>query len=355
MIPFTQPSIGPKEFAEVSECFDSGWFSSGKKVEKFEKACADFVGSRYAVAVSNGTVALDIAYKAVGIYTDDEVIVPALTYIATASMVSYQGAVPVFVDVDDTFNINPCLIEREISKKTKAISYIDCGGNPADFEKILEVAKRNGIITILDGAQSFGAKYDGKSTFCLPDVSTTSFHIAKPITTVEGGMIFTNDKAIFNRAKSIRSQGETSSRYNHVLLGTNGRMTDIQAGIGIAQLSGFGDSFRRRELLAEKYNRLLKNKRQSVLSNCKHGYSFYYILTEDRDGVVSLMNKDGIQARAVYPIPACDQPMWLHNKHRKGKYPFAKEITGRLVSLPFFPDMTDIQVEEVVDSLCRIQ
>ena len=194
-INWAEPFFDNEEFKNVKDCFRTDRFTAGKKVLAFEEKMSKITGAKYALAVSNGTVALDLAFKAIGIKPGDEVIVPAISYFSTASSISYQKAIPVFVDVDiKSCCIDPSEIKKAINKKTKAITFIDYGGTPADYKEIKKIAKKHNIPIILDAAQSLGGKYNSKNLGFDGEISTMSFHLAKIITTIEGGMIFTNKK-----------------------------------------------------------------------------------------------------------------------------------------------------------------
>jgi len=199
---------------------------------------SNFLNIKYSIGVNNGTSALDIALKCLGISNGDEVIIPAMSYIATGNAVLYNNGKPIFVDVDDTFCINPFLIEEKITDRTKAIINIDFGGNPSNYTELIKISKKNNIPLIVDGAQSLGAKYHNKMCCSHGIINTTSFHSAKILTTIEGGMIFTNNKEFNLKARMIRNQGE-SSKYIHDIIGNNYRMTDLVASIGNSQMKAF--------------------------------------------------------------------------------------------------------------------
>ena len=220
-VPWAKPDIGEEELKEVVDSFRAEWLSMGPKVKKLEQAFSSFLDVPYAVAVSNGTVALDLALKAIGIGPGDEVIVPAMTYFATASAVSYQHAIPVFVDIENvTFNLSPQRIEEAITRKTKAIIFIDYGGNPADYDEIAAIGEKHSIPVLQDAAQSLGALYKGKKAGAQAKIATISFHMAKVMTSVEGGMVFTYDKSLRDDLLIRRNQGEAiGKKYSHVALG----------------------------------------------------------------------------------------------------------------------------------------
>jgi len=361
-IPWAKPDIGQKELNEVIDSFRSNWFSMGPKVERLEQELASFLNVPHAIAVSNGTVALDLALKAVGIGPGDEVIVPAMTYFATASAVSYQYAVPVFVDIErESFNLNPECIPEAISEKTKAIIFIDYGGNPADYDNIAKVAKKYGLICIQDGAQSLGAVYKGKAAGAQAEISTMSFHIAKVMTTIEGGMVFTHNSSLKEDILIRRNQGEASGeKYKHVILGTNARMSDLQAAIGLAQLRKLPGFLKERKRVAARYDQLFLSKKDkiSIVTTRNEGssnsYFFYPIFVDNRDRIVcALRKKYGIDTRIAYPAPVYEQEVYSSGKLkcRKLKCPVAEEVTPRILNLPIYPTMTNDMIDYVYKSI----
>ncbi len=359
-INWAEPEIGKEEKKLVNDCFNLNRFTQGKKVSLFEKKISKFVGSKYAVAVSNGTVALDLAYKAINLRPGDEVIMPAITYISTAMAVSYQGGIPVFVDVDLKNNcIKASEISKAITKKTKAISFIDYGGYPSNYNEILRISKKKKIPIILDAAQSLGGKYLGKTLGAGGLISTMSFHLAKIITTVEGGVIFTNSKKLYEDLLIRRNIGEPKNqKYQHTILGTNARMTDLQAGIGIAQLKKLKNIVIARNSIAKKYDKLFKNENKIKLFDYDkrnvNSYFFYPILINNRDSVAKkLLKKYGIDTRIAYPKPVFEQPIYKNKvcKSRHLNCPNAKNISKKIINLPIFPKMTNKQIRYTVSSI----
>jgi perosamine synthetase len=363
-IPWSNPSIDYQEKKNVLHCFKINRFTQSVKVEKFEKKISKFVGSKYAVAVSNGTVALDLAYKALDLKKNDEVIVPSISYISTATAVSYQGAIPVFVDVDiNTGCIDSSTIEKAITKKTKAISFIDYGGIPADYEKINRISKKYKIPIVLDAAQSLGAKHNKLPLGSGGLISTMSFHMAKIITTVEGGAIFTNKKKIYNKLKILRNIGEPKNKkYQHVLLGTNARMTDIQAGFGLSQMNKINKILKERKRVANTYDMMFaNNKLITKLNPIKPGDNvsnfFYPILINNRDKVAhQLLKKYGIDTRVCYPKPIYQQAIYKKKILKYKKFPClnAEKICKKILNLPIFPDLKKSEILYVVKCLNKV-
>ena len=357
-IPWAYPDIGQKELNEILNSFQSGWLTMGPKVTQLENKFSSFLNAPYSVAVSNGTVALDLSLKALGVGPGDEVIVPALSFFATASAVNYQSAIPVFVDVDkNTFNLNPKCIGEAITKKTKAIIFIDYGGNPADFDELKKVGQRYGVPLIQDSAQSLGGIYKGKPMGAQAPIATMSFHMAKGMTTIEGGMIFCRRYKIYNDLVSRRNHGEhRSKKYHHIVLGTNARMTDLQAGIGLAQFKQLSKFIEQRKKIASHYNDIFSCNNaeiqvaQTPYPNSSNAYFFYPILIENRNKIAKkLLEKYGIDTRIAYPMPLWKQRIYVEQKQpfRRMECPVTEYVTSRILNLPIYPSMTQKMVEFV--------
>lgn len=314
-IPWSQPEIDEAELSQIADSFKKGWLSMGPKVKEFEYEISKYLSVPHAIAVTNGTVALDIALKILGVVPQDEVVVPAMTYMATASAVSYQYAIPVFVDIEpDSYNLDPSKIQSAISPRTKGIIYIDYGGNPADFEGLKAIADKHGLFLLQDAAQSLGAIYKGSPVGAQTEVSTMSFHMAKVMTTVEGGVILTHNEEYAQEARIRRNQGE-SGKYLHSHLGTNARMTDISAGIGLSQFRKLEWMLRERRRIAERYDSFFKNHPKIELMKCirlesRHAYFFYPILIDNRDHVAATLKDKGIDTRIAYPMPVYEQELY---------------------------------------------
>ena len=361
-IPWAKPTVGQEEMKEVIQTFENNWLTMGPKVSKFEKIMADYLQVQHAIAVSNGTVALDITLKTIGIENDDEVIVPAMTYFATASSVSYQNAIPVFVDIEkNSLNLDPERIEEAITEKTKAILFIDYGGNPSNFDEIEKIGKKHGIKIIQDAAQSLGAVYKLRPMGAQTEISTMSFHMAKVMTCVEGGMIFTHNTDYKEKILSMRNQGEPrNGKYEHVLLGTNARMTDIQAAIGLAQFKKLPRMLEERRRVASVYDELILKSgidaepASTLNKDNQNAYFFYPILVNNRDKIANLLReKYGIDTRIAYPMPIFKQELYVSGrvKCRYMECPIAEQVTSKIINLPIFPDMSNAMIETVVSAL----
>ena len=315
-IPISEPLLGKEEKEKVIECMDSGWISSlGKYIPIFEDNFAHYCSSKYGVAVYNGTVAIQLALRALDISFGDEVIIPNLTFVATANAVAYTGAKPVLVDSEpETWNIDPTKIEEKITDKTKAIIVVHLYGHPCDMDAIQEIADKYNLPIIEDAAEAHGAEYKTKKTGSFGIISCFSFYANKTITTGEGGMCITNDKKLYDRMNFLKDHGMSKEkRYWHPEIGFNFRMTNLQAAIGVAQLEKielFIDVKRKNALL---YNSLLKGVKGITLPPekewAKSTYWMYSILIDkgeyglSRDELIEKLKENNIDSRPFfYPM-----------------------------------------------------
>lgn len=353
-IPVAEPLIGERELEYVSNAVKSGWISSrGEYIQEFENKFAEFCGVRYGVSVMNGTCALHLALASLGIGKGDEVIVPTLTFVATANAVVYTGAKPVFVDSHpDYWCINPEKIEEKITKRTKAIIPVHLYGHPADMDAIMEIAKRDNLYVIEDAAEAHGAEYKGKKVGSIGDIGCFSFYGNKIITTGEGGMIISNDREFVEKAKLLRNQGMSKERkYWHPMVGYNYRMTNIQAAIGLAQLEKIDEMIQIKRRNAELYNSLLRDIPGITLPPAakwaKSVYWMYCILIKDnfrmnRDKLMLKLREKKIDSRPFfYPIHTMP-PYRLDNE-----LPVAEELSMSGISLPSGVTLKKEQIERI--------
>jgi len=346
-IPVTEPVFDEKELEYVTECILSGWVSSGGKFTKlFEEIMADYCNAKHGIACSSGTTALHSVMLVAGIGTGDEVIVPSLSFIATANAVTYTGAKPVFVDSEnETWNIDPSQIEQVITPKTKAIIPVHLYGQPADMDPILEIARKNKLYVFEDAAEAHGAKYKGKTVGALGDAGVFSFFGNKIITTGEGGMIVTNDDKIAEQSRFLRDHGMSKERrYWHTTLGYNYRMTNLQASLGVAQMEKIDSILQKKKEIAECYSESLKGI-PGIIHPPKVDWSdnvywlYSILINKEKFGtgverVVKSLGEAGIDTRPVFP-PIHTQPIYKTGQC----LPVSERISKIGVSLPSAPNL----------------
>lgn len=331
-------------------------FIMGNEVQELEKDLEEFTGAKYAVTCSNGTDALLLAMMALDIKPGDEVITTPFTFIATAETIAFLGATPIFVDIDEkTYNIDPNKIEEKITSKTKAIIPVSLYGQPADMDKIQEIAKKYNLKVIIDGAQSFGSTYDGKTDSNLGDISTTSFFPAKPLGCYgDGGAVFTNDEEIANRMKSLRLHGQ-SKRYHHKYIGMGGRLDTLQAAVLNVKLKYYSKDLNLRQEVATKYTKALKNKSNLVLpfidEKATSAWAQYSMRVKNRDELQNKLKEVGIPTAVHYPMPLHLQECFKYLGYKKGDFPISEIVSEEIMSLPMNPYVTDEEIEYIAGNL----
>lgn len=317
-IPVYKPLLGGNEKKYVNDCLDSTWISSkGKYVDLFEQEFSKYIDVNHSITVSNGTVALHLALEALGIKSEDEVIVPTFTYIASVNAIIYTGAKPVFVDsCEDTWQIDPVDIRKKITKKTKAIMAVHLYGHPCDMDEIIKIAKEYDLYVIEDCAEAFGSKYKGKFVGTFGDISTFSFFGNKTITTGEGGMVVTNDETLCERAKHLKGQGLAKWReYWHDVVGYNYRMTNICAAIGLAQLEQANEIINKKREIASWYKEELKKVPLKVQPEQNGVFNTYWMVTivlddyRKRENLREYLKANGIETRPTF-YPVHTMPMF---------------------------------------------
>lgn len=358
-ISVAQPRLAGNERKYVLDCLDTNWISSnGKYIGAFEEAFARFCGVKHAIAANNGTTALHLALVALDVRPGDEVIVPTVTYIATANAVRYCGATPVLVDVcPDTMNIDPADIERRITPRTKGIIPVHLYGHPAEMPKINEIAGRHHLWVVEDAAEAHGAEVLGRKVGTLGTCATFSFFGNKIVTTGEGGMITTNDDALAAKLRLFRGQGmDPKRRYWFPVVGYNYRMTNIQAAIGLAQMETIDKALADRNTLAAWYDAALAPLQdQLVLPRqrdwAKQVYWMYNIFLREgnehrRDAVMRQLDDAGIETRPVF------YPMHVLPPYKEDtSYPVADEWAQRGINLPTHQDLTQADVQRIAKNL----
>lgn len=354
-----QPKLAGNERKYVLDCLDTNWISSnGKYIGAFEEMFAKFCGVKHAIATNNGTTALHLALVALDLKPGDEVIIPTVTYIATANAVRYCGATPVLADVcPDTMNIDPNDIERRITSKTRGIIPVHLYGHPAEMEPINEIAHRHGLWVVEDAAEAHGAEVLGRKVGGLGTCATFSFFGNKIITTGEGGMVTTDDDDLANKLRLFRGQGmDPKRRYWFPVVGYNYRMTNIQAAIGLAQTEEIDKALSDRATLAGWYNQALAHLQEKIVlpkqqSWAKQVYWMYNIFLKDgdehkRDSVMRKLDEMGIETRPVF------YPMHVLPPYREeATYPVADLWAQRGINLPTHQDLTQDDVHRIADSL----
>ena len=354
-IPWAKPYIDHNEIEEVNHSLKINWLSQGQKVAQLETIFKDLSQREYVVAVSNGTVALDMALMCLSIRPGEEVIVPAHTYFATGASVARMGAIPVFADVNvDTFTIDPVDVRKKITKETRCIICVDLGGNPCDHDALREISLEFGIPILSDAAQSLGGEFAGKSLFTYGNIATTSLHTAKIVNAVEGGMIFTDRKEHFELLIRLRNQGEEPGyKFNHTVLGFNARLSDLHAAIGLGQMKKYDAIVRKRSYVAMKYKESLSGlnniKIVKVRENGKNGWFFFSILAEQRDELAGYLREHGVETRMCYPIPLYKQKAF--NQFDYEKCQNTEYICKHIITLPMYYEITDDDIVYVVDKI----
>lgn len=340
----------------IREVIDSAAFAGGPFVERFEEEFATFCGATYAVGVGNGTDALWFALLALGIGPGDEVITVPMTFMATAEAISYCGAKPVFVDIEEeTYTMDPALLERAITPRTKAVVPVHLFGQTADMDPILEIAQRHNLHVIEDACQAHGAEYRGKKAGSLGSAGCFSFYPGKNLGAFgEAGGIVTSDEALKKKVHVLRDHGQ-GKKYHHSMIGWNGRMDGIQGAVLRVKLKRLTDANNARRAHACLYSELLSSFKQVTIpketKDRMHVYHIYAVRVRNRDQVLQRLSDRGIGCGIHYPIPVHLQTAYKFLGHKVGDFPVS-EICGReFLSLPMFPELTQIQVEKVVNEL----
>lgn len=372
---YGKQSIDEEDINAVVDVLRGDYLTTGPKVEEFEKKVADYVGTKYAVAASNGTTALHMACYAAGIKEGDEVIVSPITFAASANCVLYCGGTPVFADIDSkTYNIDPKEIEKKITSKTKAIIPVDFTGQSVDIDEIRKIADKYNLIIIEDSAHALGSKYKGEKVGRKAHMTEFSFHPVKPITTGEGGMVVTDDEELYKkmilfrshgitRDKSLLSQSEGGWYYEQIDLGYNYRITDIQCALGLSQMNKIDNFIARRKEIVKIYNEAFKDIPEIITpyeaDYSNSGWHLYVIklklenLNCTRKIVFEALQAENIGVNVHY-LPVYMHPYYEKLGYQKGLCKNAEELYERIITMPLFPKMSDTDVADVINAVKKV-
>ncbi len=375
MLPYGHQAIDAEDIAAVEEVLRSDWLTTGPKVGEFERVFAERVGAREAVAVSSGTAALHAAMRALGIGPGDEVIVPAMTFAASANAVVYEGGTPVFADVDGrTLLVDPVSVAARLTPRTRAIVAVDYAGQACDYERLRGVAESRGLPIVGDACHALGGRLAGRPVGSLVDLSTFSFHPVKHITTGEGGMITTDSSEFARRMRRFRNHGITTDArqreaagswfYEMTELGFNYRLTDFQCALGLAQLKKLPGWIERRRAIARVYDKAFADIPAvvplSVRPGVEHAYHLYVVrldlarLTAGRAEIFGALRAEGIGVNVHY-VPVHLHPFYQQRFGTgRGLCPVAEAAYEDILTLPLFPQMSDEDANDVVAAVGKV-
>ena len=373
MIPYGKQTLDEKDKqAVINVLEDNTFLTTGPKVKEFEEKVCNYVGCNYGVAVNSGTAALHCATFAANIQKDDEVIVPAISFVATSNVVLYQKGIPVFCDIDpETLNIDVNKIETLISEKTKAIIMVDMCGQPCHYDEIRKICNKYNLILIQDAAHSLGGSCQGKKVGSYADITCLSFHPVKNITTCEGGMMITNNEKYFKRAKSFRSHGvsrdyvtreKSNSHYYEMNdLGFNYRIPDVLCALGISQMDKLDLFIQKRNKVANYYNNYFKNSEYILpLKNYYDcAYHIYVIklksekLNKSRDEIFKELKESGIGVNVHY-MPIYLHPYYQKLGYKKGLCPNSETVYENMITLPCYPLLKEEELKYICEKLKNI-
>lgn len=370
-LPYGHQTLEPDDFAAVAAALGADWITQGPTVARFERALAERAGVKHAVAVANGTAALHAACWAAGLGPGDEAITTPLTFAATANAVVYQGAVPVFADIDGaSLNIAEDAVKRVATSRTRALLPVDFAGLPCEYDRLLPLAREHGWTVIADAAHSFGGASGGRPVGALADMTTLSFHPVKLITTGEGGAVLTDRDDLAERLRAMRHHGIRLAdparpwRYEIAEPGNNYRLTDFQSALGISQLGKLDRFWRSRDRLARRYRERLGSSPFVTLpalpDGARHGWHLFVVmlrldrLVASRDTILEALRAENIGATVHYPL-VYRHPFYRERfGYAEGLCPTAERVEARLVTLPLFPAMTDADQDDVLRALDKV-
>ena len=359
IVPFNNLRLQYLKFKEeyeraVLDVLNSGLYILGEKVEEFEVKFANFVGVKYCVGVNSGLDALLLAIRALGITEGDEVIVPANTYIASVLGVTENRAIPIFVEPDDFYNIDPSKIENAITCKTKAIMAVHLYGQPASMRHILELAKKYNLYIIEDCAQAHGAMYKGKNVGTFGDVGCFSFYPTKNLGAFgDGGAVVTNNSKVVKKIKLLRNYG-CAKKYYHEIEGINSRLDEIQAALLNVKLEHLNELIEERQKIANRYLKMIKNsliQLPKIQNEVKHTWHLFVVRCKWRNMLIEFLKKNGISTQIHYPIPPHLSKAYSRLGYKRGSFPITEGFADTVVSIPLYNGMEDNEILYVIDRL----
>ena len=341
--------------SQLNDVISNTSFIMGSKIGELESILADYVGIKHAIGCASGTDALLLALMAYDIQPGDEIITTPFTFIATAEVISFLKAKPVFVDIKKkNYNIDPQQIKNAITPKTKGIIAVDIFGQCANYDEINSVAQENNLFVIEDAAQSFGAEYKGKKACSLTDMTCTSFFPAKPLGCFgDGGMVFTNNDEKATKLRSLRVHGKGTHKYDNIQIGVNARLDTIQAAVLLAKFPHYEDEISARNKVAAKYTEQLKNHvvTPHICENNLSVYAQYSIKAKDRDKLQEHLKGKGIPTAVHYPRPLHLQTAFNFLGHKEGDFPVSEEVSNEIISLPMHPFLTEDDQKTITDEI----
>ncbi len=345
--------------AAIQEVISAANFIMGDEVKKLEEQLAEYIGAKYAISCASGTDALLLALMAIDIKPGDEVITTPFTFIASAEVISFLGAKPVFVDIDEkTYNISPIEIEKAITPKTKAIIPVCLYGQPADMDEINAIAKQHNIVVIEDAAQSFGAEYKGKKSCNLSEIGCTSFFPSKPLGCYgDGGAIFTNNQLLAEKMISMRAHGQTK-RYYHKYIGINGRLDTIQAAVLIVKLKYLDQEIKARSIVAERYLNALKNSKlilPFIKDDRTSVFAQFSVRGQNRTELINKLKNNDIPTAIHYPMPLHLQEAYWDLGYKKGDFPISEKVSEEIFSLPMSAFISEEEQNYIIENLLKCQ
>jgi len=361
-IPLSRPDIDDDDDIHSVVCvLKTPYLSIGPKLVEFETKMAQYVGRKYAIGVNSGTSALHLIIRSLGIGEGDEVITTPFSFVASANCILFEGARPVFVDIEEeTLNINPELIQKAVTKRIKALLPVDIFGHPCDWDAILEIAYRNGLVVIEDSCEALGAEYRGQKCGTFGVASAFGFYPNKQITTGEGGMIVTDDEVLANLCRSLRNQGrgDDMSWLDHERLGYNYRLDEMSAALGVSQLRRIDDILNKRAQVADQYISRLKEIDEVILpkinSDVKMSWFVFVVRLKDgidRDKIMGFLKEKGVASKPYFP-PIHLQPFYVRQfGFKTGDFPVTERVSRQCLALPFYGSLSSENIDFIIDIL----